>query len=353
MITGVRMRVLEVFLLAVLGCSLAEGRLVSKCELKDQLMTAFGALLVKAEKGQSVENLVAKIVCHVELTSQFNTSAVKQLTPRMENHHSREKREADRKGSFGKDEREDHSREREHHSGERPRPSKPRHTSTTRPTPSTNQQSTTFTNNTEPILPTLSTNPNQSGEPSTTIQARNRRDVKPPKSNTRPTLHPHPTPHTPPKNSTRPTRPSHLGGHKDPLITIRPHARERRHDRQRPSKTHPTLPTHPKPSTRPTPSTYLPHLDEEVWTLYGLFQLSSHLVCNGTALSPNICEMDCNNLIDDNISDDISCLVTFLNQLVTKGFRAPTQKELSRMIRLIFQEECSIRDASEYFAECA
>lgn len=69
----------------------------------------------------------------------------------------------------------------------------------------------------------------------------------------------------------------------DPLTTIQPRTRGRRHARQAPSTTQPTPPTEP------------PHLDKEVWTLYGLFQLSSHLVCSdGTTPSPNICGMDCN-----------------------------------------------------------
>ncbi|XP_038566103.1 lysozyme C-like [Micropterus salmoides] len=133
-----------------------------------------------------------------------------------------------------------------------------------------------------------------------------------------------------------------------PLITIRPHNRERRDVRHPPSNTWPTPPTSARPSTRP------PQPDEEVWTLYGLFQLSSHLVCSSDMTpSPNICGMDCNNLIDDDISDDISCVITILKQLIEKGFGAPHWKELSKMIRLIFQKECSVQDASEYFAECS
>lgn len=62
-IAGVKMRVLVAFLSAVLGCSLAEGRLVSKCELKDDLMKVIGDLLEKSEKHKgpsTTENLVAK-----------------------------------------------------------------------------------------------------------------------------------------------------------------------------------------------------------------------------------------------------------------------------------------------------
>ncbi|XP_038568419.1 cell surface glycoprotein 1-like [Micropterus salmoides] len=333
-------------------------------------MTAFGKLMVKAEKGQSVENLVAKIVCHVELTSDFNTSAVNQLTPGMDDHHSREKREAGYRGMSGKAEREDDSEEQERE--DKRRPSKTRPTPATRPTPSTHATTPTYptpsTNKTNstlpttPILPTLTTNLPTKLNQSTTILSRKRREVRHPPSNTHPTLPTHPmqsnhtepsarpTPLTPPKNSnhpTPPTRPPHLVKPNDPLNTIRPHARERRDIRQPLSNTRPTPPTHPTPFNHPQ------HLDEEVWTLYGLFQLSNHLVCNDTTLSPNICEMDCNNLLDDDISDDISCLMRTLNQLIAKSSVPPQWKELSKMIRLIFQQECSDQDASEYFAECA
>ncbi|KAG8014531.1 Lysozyme C [Nibea albiflora] len=74
-----------------------------------------------------------------------------------------------------------------------------------------------------------------------------------------------------------------------------------------------------------------------VWTLYGLFQLSNHLVCNdGTTKMPNICGMDCNELIDDNIEDDLACLVILFKHCV---------------IELIYQ--CKGAEPSEYFKECA
>ncbi|XP_075948135.1 lysozyme c-1 [Anarhichas minor] len=53
-----------------------------------------------------------------------------------------------------------------------------------------------------------------------------------------------------------------------------------------------------------------PHQDEEAPTFYGLFQLSNLLACSdGTTPSPDICSMDCNDFIDDDISDDLKCLL--------------------------------------------
>lgn len=52
---GVKMRVLVVLLL---GCSLAEGRLVTKCELMRELME-----VMMQQKGLADENFVAKSKC--------------------------------------------------------------------------------------------------------------------------------------------------------------------------------------------------------------------------------------------------------------------------------------------------
>lgn len=54
------MKVLVVFLLAVLGCGLAEGRIVSKCELKDYLQKETNNLPPKENQALSGEILLAK-----------------------------------------------------------------------------------------------------------------------------------------------------------------------------------------------------------------------------------------------------------------------------------------------------
>ncbi|XP_029905478.1 alpha-lactalbumin-like [Myripristis murdjan] len=82
--------------------------------------------------------------------------------------------------------------------------------------------------------------------------------------------------------------------------------------------------------TTPGPATSL-------WTLYGIFQWSDHLICSSDASpSPNICEMSCTNFIDDDISDDIECLQILKRKLIT----------------ILFQRECYSVTATEYFAEC-
>ncbi|TSK18038.1 RAC-gamma serine/threonine-protein kinase [Bagarius yarrelli] len=54
------------------------------------------------------------------------------------------------------------------------------------------------------------------------------------------------------------------------------------------------------------------------WTLYGLFQLPDRIACT-TGLEPslNLCSIDCDSLIDDDIQDDIMCVETILNKMLS------------------------------------
>ncbi|XP_064818845.1 uncharacterized protein LOC135536434 [Oncorhynchus masou masou] len=74
-----KMQMLVVLAVAALVPSLSEGRIISKCELKNLLEKE--ALKFNMTGGTGVKNLanndfVAKIVCHVEKASGFNTSFV-------------------------------------------------------------------------------------------------------------------------------------------------------------------------------------------------------------------------------------------------------------------------------------
>ncbi|XP_026159517.1 sperm acrosome-associated protein 5-like [Mastacembelus armatus] len=91
----------------------------------------------------------------------------------------------------------------------------------------------------------------------------------------------------------------------------------------------------------------------EVLVLSGIFQLSNNLVCNnGSNTSPNICETECTKLQDDDITDDISCLFEVYSN-PEEGLAADVLRRKIRQIRLIFQEECKSKTASEYFSDCA
>ncbi|XP_018530575.1 uncharacterized protein LOC108882524 [Lates calcarifer] len=244
-IVGVKMKLLAVFLLAVLGCGLAEGLLVSKCDLRDQLRKAIASRIDK-EKQQLSEETLAKIVCHAETASGFNTSVIHELSPEMDNHQHRRRRNAGYEGIFG------------------------------------------------------------------------------------------------------------LAEYEGTESTISPHTQGRRSAKEHLSPTWPKPPTRPQSRYRTTPATQPTHDDKEVWTLYGLFQLSNHLVCSdGTTPSPNICDKNCSDFVDDDINDDIKCVLDCLNKFLKDGFNMQHAKEMKRMIMFIFQEECRGVTASDYFAECA
>ncbi|XP_007575831.1 lysozyme C, milk isozyme-like [Poecilia latipinna] len=86
-------------------------------------------------------------------------------------------------------------------------------------------------------------------------------------------------------------------------------------------------------------------------TLYGLFQLPDDLVCSSTnSASLNLCDISCNKLTDDDISDDINCVVKVINELVTKNFMAKNSKELWEVVKKLVGGNCNNLD--QYFSGC-
>ncbi|KAF4075349.1 hypothetical protein AMELA_G00233640 [Ameiurus melas] len=72
---GIRIELEMLAVLLLLTPIVIDGLLTSKCELANQLMSAIPADVTDRE------NLVAKIVCHAEETSGFDTSIVNQANP--------------------------------------------------------------------------------------------------------------------------------------------------------------------------------------------------------------------------------------------------------------------------------
>ncbi|XP_059190224.1 lysozyme C, milk isozyme [Centropristis striata] len=93
--------------------------------------------------------------------------------------------------------------------------------------------------------------------------------------------------------------------------------------------------------------------DKEVpTTLYGLFQLSNRVVCSdGTSSTLDICGMACKDLVDDNIDDDIDCVLKILKTLLDSKDIWGVPQELQEMIKEIFRMKCRVREAN-YFSEC-
>ncbi|KAK7165732.1 hypothetical protein R3I93_005723 [Phoxinus phoxinus] len=111
-----------------------------------------------------------------------------------------------------------------------------------------------------------------------------------------------------------------------------------------------------RPSRKVTPPPHLESAEDknEVWTLYGLFQLSDHVVCNSSTQSHslNLCGLTCNQLLDDNISDDLACIQVLINKMTGVIPDPETAKHIRNMISLIYQPECVNAKASTYFADC-
>ncbi|XP_066518361.1 dentin sialophosphoprotein-like [Hoplias malabaricus] len=94
------------------------------------------------------------------------------------------------------------------------------------------------------------------------------------------------------------------------------------------------------------------HEDEEVlWTLYGLFQLPGEIACiSGSGPSLNLCNMSCENLLNQDISDDIVCLGTILSKSMTGG-KNP-EDIIEKIYSYLPKKQCTnIRD-SLYFSGC-
>ncbi|XP_029599445.1 uncharacterized protein LOC115181894 isoform X2 [Salmo trutta] len=308
-----KMQMLVVLAVAALVPSLSEGRILSKCELKNLLEKE--ALKFNLTGGAGVKNLtnndfVAKIVCHVEKASGFNTSFVSvwrdddgpDVPPtRTEPPRRRGKRHA------GDDVDPTHTANNANH------PTRPNH-----PTP--------------PTHPTRS-------EPSPKRGKRHAGDdvhpTHPANNDNHPTRPNHPTNPTRPNHPTNPTRPNHPN-----------------------YPTRLTLPTRSEPppkrgkrhaGNRFTSGEEDSSEEETMGTLFGLFQLSDRVICSsGSTPSLNLCQMNCSALIDDNISDDLNCVAT-IKQTIGRGQQTMA---LKKMIDLLFQKECLATVAPSYFSKC-
>ncbi|XP_053532220.1 uncharacterized protein LOC128629222 [Ictalurus punctatus] len=70
--------------------------------------------------------------------------------------------------------------------------------------------------------------------------------------------------------------------------------------------------------------------------LYGIFQLSDVTCNSGSSYSLDLCQLNCSALTDDDITDDIACLMGLGE----------------KMVRMMFLQECLSVEPSDYFAEC-
>ncbi|TRY92132.1 hypothetical protein DNTS_031448 [Danionella cerebrum] len=82
---------------------------------------------------------------------------------------------------------------------------------------------------------------------------------------------------------------------------------------------------------------------------YGIFQLNDRVACDsGSGQSLNLCRINCNALLNDDITDDIACLKTLLNYAnIASAMAFPPQKS-----RKHFVDECLNVNPLRYFSVC-
>ncbi|XP_067355664.1 uncharacterized protein [Channa argus] len=312
------MKVLALFLLAVLGCSLIEGRLYTKCEVRGQLQQALNSLPPKSlPRGVTVDDLVAKIVCQAEESSGLNTSAVNQ------------------RGNM--------------------RPPRSPDASNTKPKPSQSTSPHSHTNQAQNHEEHSGHNhpPPHGQRAKRHLQSSHTPEATPPPSQTKPSASPrHPrashvnhaaSQSTPPaSNSNQAENHEKHSSHDHP----HPHGqRDKRHLES--SHTPEATPPPSQPSQRP-PQSNTPR----VCTLFGIFQLSNHFACTDHVTpSANICGTDCSNFLDDNISEDIDCVMKIILSL-RKTSTENNWENLVEMMQPMFAKKCIIAKASDYFAKC-
>ncbi|XP_056318870.1 alpha-lactalbumin-like [Danio aesculapii] len=91
------------------------------------------------------------------------------------------------------------------------------------------------------------------------------------------------------------------------------------------------------------------HKKTVLWTMYGLFQLSDHVVCaSAHSHKPNLCKLSCQNLLNDDLTDDLACI----KLLITKVFHHHETVADIQELLLFFDPRCaSVTDAT-YFPGC-
>ncbi|XP_056312397.1 uncharacterized protein wu:fj19g03 [Danio aesculapii] len=93
--------------------------------------------------------------------------------------------------------------------------------------------------------------------------------------------------------------------------------------------------------------------DVDLWRWLGIFQLSDRVACgSGSGSSLNLCGLECSALLDDDITDDITCLKTLLDSHDKYYGFAPMKSFHSNLLEMLPVKKCRSVVASKYLAEC-
>ncbi|XP_073762506.1 uncharacterized protein wu:fj19g03 isoform X2 [Danio rerio] len=91
----------------------------------------------------------------------------------------------------------------------------------------------------------------------------------------------------------------------------------------------------------------------DLWRRLGIFQLSDRVACgSGSGRSLNLCGLECSALLDDDITDDITCLKTLLGSHDKYYGFAPMKSFHWNLLEMPPVKKCRSVVASKYFAEC-
>ncbi|XP_047658878.1 mucin-2 isoform X2 [Tachysurus fulvidraco] len=366
---GLRIELEMLAVLLLLIPIASDGLLVPKCYLVDQLMSAIPEDVMNREK------LVAELVCHVDMSSHFNTSCIIQGPSRVP------PRERKTRGVP--------TTPKTLNTTTKP-PPKSSTLATTKPPP---KSSTLATTKPPPKYSTLATTkpPPKSSTLATTKPPPKYSTLAttkpPPKYSTLATTKPPPKSSTlattkpPPKSSTLattkpPPKSSTLANTKPPatasnFATTNPPTPKIMHSTPEPklnqsleemllgankSATENVMPP-PPPPPKFNSSMIMSRKRRGIngqWTLYGLFQVADVIACTSSPPKPtmNLCNLSCNKLIDNDLTDDISCVQSIINYKIPVTGDKDEATRLLRTMKDMLMNSCPTVDYTNYLAEC-
>ncbi|KAK3511034.1 hypothetical protein QTP70_029222 [Hemibagrus guttatus] len=315
---GLRVELEMLAVLLLLTPLVSDGLVVPKCELMNLLMSTVPEDVVDREK------LVADLVCHADMTSHFDTSRINQV-PSQDRPRERKTRGAPKTTRLPTTTAKTTTKP----------PARTTAKTTTKPPARTTTE--TFTNPPAKASGGATTkfSPKASGGATTKFS---------PKASGEATT-----------NSLSPKMESILVPM--PLDAAHELINQTEEEMRPPSNYSAT--DYVMPTPPPPPSKFSPRSRRGLggpWTLYGVFQLADRVACTSSGKpSLNICNLSCDKLTDDDITDDIDCVLTILNyksdRKTNPDLKDEANKEFRTMIDML-RKTCPRMDYAQYLAEC-
>ncbi|XP_026215351.1 uncharacterized protein LOC113161765 [Anabas testudineus] len=326
------MKILVGFLLAVLGCSLTEGRLVPECELWGELKNA------TVNQNLTGNNLVAKLVCQAGLASGLNTSVVTQPIAKEVSHSTEEADDhPGKEDNHGRDKGRHHNSRVSNH---RVRRNDKQRSLQTRANCTSGVSQEGLTSG----LNTSAENHQEEGKEDNHGRDKGRH------YNSRVSNH---RVQRNDKQRSLQTRGNCTSGVCNEGLTssLNTSAENHQEDHRKKDNHNDGRSGRPRGRRNDRKPSWPTQSDPKNCVLYGIFQLSSCQACNdGITPTANVCGISCSNLLDDDISDDISCLLKILGDL-SDDHAGSKRREEEGLLRTI-SDKCEHEQDSVYIAKC-